>query len=134
VSPVDLLALAAVGFVAGVAGGTLGIGGGALFVPGLAIFYGLSQLDAQATSLLAMIPVAVVGAWRQARYGNLRLRDGLLVGALSPVGVVAGTLLATVLTERALELMFAALQLYLAAGLMRRALRPPETDAHADRV
>ena len=65
-----------------------------LFVPGLVIFFGESQLDAEATSLLAVTLVAAVGAWRQHGYGNVRLRDGLVVGALSPLGVAAGVVLA----------------------------------------
>ena len=58
--------------------------------------------------------VAVVGAWRQRGYGNVRLKDGLIVGALSPVGVLVGAVLANSVSERALELWFAAVQLYFA--------------------
>ena len=60
------------GFVGGVLAGMLGVGGGILFVPALALVIGLSQLDAQSTSLLAIIPVAVLGAWRQF---TLKLQD-----------------------------------------------------------
>ena len=104
------------------ASGLLGIGGGVLFVPCLVIFFGESQLEAEATSLLAMTLVAAVGAWRQHGYGNVRLRDGLLVGALAPLGVAVGTVLANEVPERALELGFAGVQLYFAWELARRAL------------
>jgi uncharacterized protein len=107
----DLVGLLAVGFAAGVAGGLLGVGGGILFVPALVIFAHESQLEAVATSLVAVVIVAVVGAWRQREYGNMRLRDGLLIGVLSPLGVLAGVVLANALPERALELAFAAVQL-----------------------
>lgn len=120
----ELLGAVGIGFAAGTSSGLLGIGGGILFVPALVIFLGESQVAAEATSLLAMVPVALVGAWRQHRYGNLRLRDGLIVGALSPLGVVAGSVLANELSERALELMFAGVQLYFAYRLARRVLRP----------
>jgi uncharacterized protein len=123
---IDLLGLFVIGFSAGMLGGLVGVGGGVLFVPGLVIFLGASQLEAEGTSLLAMVLVAVVGATRQGGYGNLRLRDGLIVGALSPIGVGAGTVLANNLSERALELSFAALQVYFAYGLARRALRSPD--------
>ena len=113
----------AIGIAAGVLSGMTGLGGGVLFVPGLVFFLGLSQLGAESTSLLAIIPVALVGAWRQNRYGNVRLRAGLAVAALSPVGVIAGVFLANHLSERALELSFAAVQLFFAFGLARRALR-----------
>jgi len=112
------------GFAGGVVGGLLGVGGGVLFVPALAIFLDESQLTAEATSLLAIVPVAAAGAWRQHRYGNVRLRDGLLVGALSPLGVVAGVALANAVSERVLELSFAALVLLIAIRLAVRAIRP----------
>ena len=117
----------ALAFAAGVAGGTLGVGGGVLFVPALVLFLGQSQLEAQATSLLAIVPVSIVGVWRQRHYGNLRLRDGLIIGALCPIGVLAGTAVANAVPERGLELAFAAVQLYFAVSLGKRALtREPE--------
>jgi uncharacterized membrane protein YfcA len=120
---VDIAAAILIGIAAGVSSGMLGVGGGIIFVPGLAFVLGLSQLSAESTSLLAIVPVALVGAWRQRGYGNVRLRDGLILGALSPLGVVGGTELSNVLSERALELSFAAVQLVFAFGLARRALR-----------
>jgi uncharacterized membrane protein YfcA len=119
----DLAAAIAIGLAAGVTSGMLGVGGGILFVPGLVFFLGLSQLSAESTSLLAIVPVAVVGAWRQHHYGTVRLRDGLIVAALSPLGVLLGVWLSNNMSERALELSFAAVQLFFAAGLARRALR-----------
>ena len=119
----DVLGVLAIGFVAGMAAGLLGIGGGALFVPGLVLFLGLSQLDAQATSLLAIVPVAAVGAVRQRRYGNVRLRDGVVLGVLAVGGALGGVALANAVPERALEVSFAMLQLFVAFQLARRALR-----------
>ena len=118
----DVLAVLAIGFVAGMAAGLLGIGGGALFVPALVLFLGLSQLEAQATSLLAIVPVALVGAARQHRYGNLRVRDGLVMGVLATAGAAGGVALANALPERALEISFAMLHFVVAAQLARRAL------------
>jgi uncharacterized protein len=110
----DLTALIALGFVAGVAGGLLGVGGGIVFVPALAVFAHLTQLEAVATSLVAIVLVALVGAARQREYGNVRVRDGLMIGVLSPLGVLAGVVLANALPERALELSFAGVQLFFA--------------------
>jgi uncharacterized membrane protein YfcA len=118
-----ILAAVAIGVLAGVLAGMLGIGGGALFVPALVLILGLSQVDAEATSLLAIIPVAAVGAWRQHRYGNLRLADAALVGALAVPGTVAGVALVNALPERAVEVAFALLQLSIAARLVQRGLR-----------
>jgi uncharacterized protein len=118
---VELIGLLALGFAAGMAGGLLGVGGGILFVPALVVFAGMSQIGAVATSLVAVVLVAVVGTWRQYGYGNVRLRDGLIIGALSPVGVLAGVVLANALPARALELSFAALQLLVAWQLAGKA-------------
>jgi uncharacterized membrane protein YfcA len=122
----DEVLAALLGFAGGLVGGLLGVGGGIVFVPALAIFLDEPQIEAEATSLLAIIPVAIVATWRQHRYGNLRLREGLLIGALSPVGVVIGVVAANELSERALELSFAALALLIASRLFARALRPAD--------
>lgn len=113
----------AVGLLAGVASGLLGIGGGAIIVPGLVIFLGLGQIEAEATSLLAIVPTALVGAWRQRRYGNVRLREGARLGLLAVAGAAAGAVLANVLPVRAIELAFAALLVVVAVRLARDALR-----------
>ena len=113
------------GFAAGAVGGLLGVGGGILFVPALSLVLGESQLDAEATSLLAIIPVAVVGAWRQHGYGNVQWRDGLTIGVLSAAGAVLGAVLANTIPERGLEIGFACLVLVVAAQLAWRALQPP---------
>ena len=111
-----------VGIAAGVLSGLFGVGGGIVFVPALVVFFDLSQVDGEATSLIAMIPVALVGAYRQHRYGNTRVGDGVLIGVLSAGGGAAGVALANVLPERALEIGFAGLTLVIAAQLARRAL------------
>jgi uncharacterized membrane protein YfcA len=123
VSTEEVLLAGALGLAGGVTGGLLGVGGGILFVPALALILDLSQVDAEATSLLAVIAVGVVGAWRQYGYGNVRPRDGALMGVLSVLGVAAGVTLANVLPERALQLLFAGVMLYFATSLFRRALR-----------
>ena len=117
----DWSGLLALGFAAGMAGGLLGVGGGVLFVPALVVFADQSQLGAEATSLVAIVLVSLVGTWRQRGYGNVRLRDGLLVGVLSPLGVIVGVVLANAVSERALELSFAAVQLLFAWQLAGKA-------------
>ena len=116
----DIVAAILIGLAGGMLGGVVGVGGGVLFVPGLVLFLGLSQLDAVATSLLAIVFVGAVGAWRQDSYGNVRWKDALLLGVLSPIGVVVGVVVANHIGERPLELSFAALQLVFAAQLLRR--------------
>ena len=119
---------ALMGFAGGMVGGLLGVGGGILFVPALAIFLDESQVRAEATSLLAIVPVAMVAVWRQIGYGNVRVREGLVIGALSPLGVGIGVVVANAVSQRALELIFAGLALLIATQLVVRALRPGEPE------
>jgi len=119
---IELLGLVALGFAAGAVAGLYGVGGGIVFVPALVLVVGLGQLEAQATSLLAIVPVAVVGTWRQRSYGNVHLCDGLLLGGLAVGGTFAGVALANAVPERALEVGFAGLALVTAFQLARRAL------------
>jgi uncharacterized membrane protein YfcA len=114
-----------VGTAAGVLAGLLGVGGGILFVPALVLLFHDGQLLAQGTSLLAMVPVAVVGAWRQHRYGNAGVRPGIVIGSLSALGLAVGLRAANALPERALELAFAGLLVATAVQLGRRAWAAP---------
>ena len=106
------------GFGAGALSGLFGVGGGILFVPTLALVVGLTQLDAQATSLAAMIPVVAFGAWQQHQAGNVRWKAGIAVGVASVLGVVGGAALATSLDETLLRRLFAGLLLLVAAQLL----------------
>jgi uncharacterized protein len=112
----------AIGLAAGIVAGLLGVGGGVLFVPGLVLFLGLDQHQAEATSLLAIVPVAIVGTYRQDRYGNVRRADALLLGLLSVAGAAAGVALANALSGAFLRDAFAALIMLVAAQLVHRAL------------
>jgi uncharacterized protein len=126
---VSSIAAALMGFAGGMIGGLLGVGGGILFVPALVIFMDETQVHAEATSLLAIVPVALVAVWRQLGYGNVRVREGLVIGALSPVGVAIGVVTSNTVPQRALELTFAGLALLIAAQLVNRAFRQPDRAA-----
>ncbi len=111
------------GFGAGILAGLFGVGGGILFVPTL-VGLGLGPLDAEATSLLAILPTVVAGTWRQWRYGNVRWHTALVVGLASIAGVEAGVQIATALSEDALRRLFAVLLLAVAGQLAWRSRRP----------
>lgn len=121
----ELILAALFGLAGGVLGGLVGVGGGILFVPALVIFLDESQVSAEATSLLAIVLVAIAGTWRQRGYGNVRLRDAAIIGVLSPLGVAIGVIAANEVPERALEVAFAGLALAIAVQLTLRALRNP---------
>jgi uncharacterized protein len=112
-----------VGLLGGVLAGLFGVGGGIVFVPTLALGLGLSQLDAEATSLLAIVPTAAVGTWRQYRYGNVDFRAAGLVGVGSVAGVQLGAVVATSLPEDVLRRLFGAFLLLTAVHLLWRTSR-----------
>lgn len=120
-----LVAAGVLGLVAGVLSGLFGVGGGILFVPTLTLVLGLTQIHAEASSLLAILPTAAAGVWRQRSYGNVRWRPALVLGVAAVAGVEAGVQIAEALPEHALRRMFAVLMLVVAAQLAWRGLRKP---------
>lgn len=121
-STTTVLLAIVLGVAAGVVAGMFGVGGGILFVPAL-VALGLGQVEAQATSLLAILPTVLAGAWNQHRYGNLRVRRALIVGFASIAGVEVGAQLVTRLPEDALRRLFGLLLLAVAAQLVWRTRR-----------
>jgi uncharacterized membrane protein YfcA len=125
---IEVAGILLLGFAAGITAGLFGVGGGVLAVLALTLVLGLGQLEAQATSLLSVIPVALVGAWRQHGYGNLRLRDGVVLGVLAIAGSLGGVVVANAVSERTLEVAFACLVLFIAYRLVRRSFAVPPGD------
>jgi uncharacterized membrane protein YfcA len=122
-SATTILLAVVLGLAAGMLAGFFGVGGGILFVPTL-VGLGLTQLEAEATSLLAILPTVAVGTWRQRRYGNVDGRSALILGLSSIAGVAAGVAIATSLPEETLRRLFAVLLLAVAAQLAWRGRRP----------
>jgi uncharacterized protein len=124
----------AIGLAGGVIAGLAGLGGGVLFVPGLVIFVGLSQHQAEAASLLAIVPVAIVGAIVHDRHGSVRRQDGLLIGLFALPGAAAGVAVANALSGAVLRSAFALMLVVVAAHMVREALReaPAGSEEPAD--
>lgn len=122
----ELLEIVIVGFAAGIVSGLFGVGGGVVFVPALVFIFGLTQAEAQATSLLAIVPVAIVGSYRQNQYGNVAVRDGIWIGLLSLPAAILSAWVANALPEKVLETLFVMLAIYVAFRMFRRAFATPE--------
>lgn len=120
----EALLVIVLGVAAGAVAGLFGVGGGVVFVPTLTLVLGLGQLEAEATSLLAIVPVAVLGSWRQTRAGTVRWPDALAIGAVSVVTAVLGAVIADAAPGRALRVGFALVLLATAAHLVTGARRP----------
>ena len=120
---VEILAAVVIGLLAGALGGLFGVGGGLIFVPALVLLFDFGQVEAEATSLLAIIPVVIAGTWRQHLYGNVRWRPALVIGLTAVAGVELGVLTAKSLPEETLQRLFGVLLLLVAAQLAWRARR-----------
>jgi uncharacterized membrane protein YfcA len=122
-----IVAALAAGIAAGILAGLFGVGGGILFVPALAAL-GLGQLSAEATSLVAVIPTVLVGAYRQHGYGNVRVKTACILGISSVAGVYVGVLVALAADESHLRKLFGVLLLATAAQLAWRSAKAPRTN------
>lgn len=108
------------GFIAGVIAALFGVGGGVLFVPLLVLVLGLSQIRATGTSLLAMLPVSLLGTWRQRSNGTIVWRDAVVLGLASTTTAVVGALAADVAPGGVLRRAFAIVLLATAIQLAVR--------------
>jgi uncharacterized protein len=126
----DVIA-ALLGLLAGTLSALFGVGGGLIFVPTL-IFLGKDAHVAVATSLAAMVPVILMGSWRQTRYGVVRWRDSIVIGLASVPTAKVGELIANSLSSRTLQRSFAVLLLAVAVQMAIRALREPDVSARAE--
>lgn len=95
------------GLVAGVFSGLIGIGGGIIIVPALVFLFGLSQHQAQGTTLALLVPpIGLLAAWTYYRQGyvNLKIASFICIGFF--VGGLLGGKLATGLSSPVLEKVF----------------------------
>jgi uncharacterized membrane protein YfcA len=118
-----LLGLAAFGVATGAAAGLLGVGGGILMVPFLTLAVGLSQHAAQATSLVVVLPTAVVASLALRRRGVGDLGVALRFGVLGAVGAAGGALLALALPGSTLRIVFAFFLALVGIRLVRDGVR-----------
>ncbi len=112
------LTLLAIGTAAGLFSGLFGVGGGVLIVPLLVLWCGFGERLATGTSLAAIVIIAAVATAAHGAYGNVHLREGLLVGVPAVAGVLLGTELQQRISARAISLVFAALLTAVAVELL----------------
>ena len=116
------LALVA-GIAAGMLAGLFGVGGGIVFVPTLTLLFSFGQLDAQATSLAAIIPVAAVGAWRQLSDDTIYWRGALFMAVGAAIGVIVGAEIATRIPDQQLTRVFGVVLLVSGGEMILRSAR-----------
>jgi hypothetical protein len=115
----ELILLICGGAIAGAFGALLGLGGGVLMVPLLTLGFGLPLREAVGASLVCVIVTssAAASVYLQRDIANLRL--GMTLEMFTAIAALAGGLVAFMLPDRVLALMFAALLLYVAITMAR---------------
>jgi len=113
----------AAGLLMGLVSSMLGVGGGVVVVPMLVTLFGFSQQLAQGTSLVVIVPLALLGAWRLTKSGFTQWGQGLRIGLAAAVGAVGGAAIALAIASQALQIGFAAVLVFAAVQLVRKALR-----------
>ncbi len=120
--------LVAGGLLAGFLSGIIGIGGGSVFVPTMTVGFRLSQALAQGTSLVAIVPTAIIGGFTHLREGNVLVRPALWMGGGGLVGAVIGALVAVAIPGPVLARVWGAFLVFTAYRLGLQAIRPaPKT-------
>lgn len=103
------IALVATGLAAGALSGVMGVGGGVIIVPTLVVLFGIADPVAKGTSLLVIVPTALIGTSRNVRHDNADLPVALVVGLSGVVTAFLGARLSVGLSAEASALTFAAL-------------------------
>jgi uncharacterized membrane protein YfcA len=114
----QVLFLLGIGFAAGILSGMFGVGGGIIIVPALIAFLGMSQREAQGTSLaLMLLPIGILAAWDYYRSGSLNIKYGLVIAGAFVIGGFLGSRMAHTFDETWLKRSFAVLMLAVAVKM-----------------
>ena len=109
-----------VGLVAGIFSGLFGVGGGIVMVPLIVAVAGVSQHEAHATSLAAILPIATVAAARFGVNEEINYGIAILLGLGSLVGAPLGARVMAGISEGALKIAFGALMVTVGVSLVLR--------------
>mgnify|MGYP001392113984 CR=1 FL=1 len=115
----NILLYVLLGLVAGVLSGLIGVGGGVIIVPALVLLFGLSQHEAQGTTLALLVPpIGVLAAWTYYKQGyvNIQIAGFICLGFL--VGSLFGARFATRMTNVTLERIFGVALLLIAVKML----------------
>jgi uncharacterized protein len=115
----QLIILAAIGLLSGLLAGTLGVGGAVIVIPALVLILGMSQHEAQGTSLAFMLPpVGILAAWNYYKGGFVNWKFALVLAVMFFVGAYFGSLLAVNLSDKMLRRIFGVILLIASAKMI----------------
>jgi len=95
------------GLVAGILSGLFGVGGGILLVPALVLIFGLTQHNAQGTTLALMVPpIGLLAAWTYYKQGYVDVKIAALICVGFFFGGLLGAKFATAINATLLKKLF----------------------------
>ena len=114
-----LVILVAIGLAAGAVSGFVGIGGGIIIVPALVYVLGLTQFEAQGTSLLLMLPpIGILAAMNYYQAGSINWRYALVIAIAFIAGGYFGSKFSLKLDELLVKLIFGIIMLLVALRMI----------------
>lgn len=107
------------GAVAGIFGGMFGIGGGTILIPAMVYLFGLTQHQAQGTTLAIMVPpIGLLAAWRYWQAGNVKLSMAIFICIGFFVGGFLGAHFADKISDPMLKKFFGVYLLFIAINMI----------------
>lgn len=123
-TPLHLSELAILGFFSGGAGALLGIGGGLIIIPILTLLFGIPIHQAIGTSLCCVIATSSGAAARYVEHHLTDVRLGMTLELATTIGAVGGSLLAVLMSQKGLAILFALLLIYAGGAMVHKTRRP----------
>lgn len=115
----QIVILISIGLLAGLLSGMFGVGGGIIIVPALIFFLGMTQHEAQGTSLgLMLLPIGILAAWNYYKAGNLDVKAGLVIALAFIIGGFFGSKMALNIDEVWLKKIFGGFMIVVAVKLI----------------
>ncbi len=115
----EILVLICIGIVGGVLSGMFGVGGGIIIVPAFVFFLGMTQHQAQGTSLgLMLLPIGILAAYNYYKTGNLDVKAGLIVAAAFVIGGYFGSKFSLSIDQVTLKRIFGVLMFFVSVKLI----------------
>ncbi|MEJ6505333.1 MAG: sulfite exporter TauE/SafE family protein [Crocinitomicaceae bacterium] len=114
-----IIILSSIGILAGLLSGFVGVGGGIIIVPALVFLVGLTQHEAQGTSLFVLaMPVVWLGLMNYWKEGNVQWKYGLIIAAMFFIGAYFGSKLSLKLSPSLVKFLFGILMALVSVKLI----------------
>ncbi len=118
-TPQIIIYLVLIGLMSGVLSGFVGVGGGIIIVPALVFLTGLTQHQAQGTSLFVLsLPVVVLGMLQYWNSGNVNWKYGIIIALTFVVGAIVGSKLSLKLSPSVVKFVFGLITAYVSFKLI----------------